>query len=350
MTEFVLHTGAAFSPPVQDKYRPPPGTITFMDEDVASVSTAGPALTIALDFHNPRAAGREQVVVVRLRDVKGYFPTDYPEYTDPDDNLAVSATVRMDARGSAEKVVVVIPYLTMPRDSGGITEAEIAVHEPSGPLAALNFYHLDLPDDFDRVPDLLTVVAHTMVALSRVSGRLTREHVKVIRELLQANFHLEGLGDQALRRILKIANSTEHSPATLAEAIRHIVPEENHARLVNLVYACGEAAGPMGAAEQRFVSELLERCGIHDFRRFGPAHLADAYKELELDPGTELAVVKKTYKQLVRDYHPDRVHNLAKGFRDFAHDKTQRLNDAYRRIRDVLERTTEVVVELDEEP
>ncbi len=351
MTAYELHTGATFRPPVVDKWQPPPGEVTWIDEDITSVSTAGPALTVSLDFRQPRARDREQIVVVRLRDVRGYFPTTYPEYTDPDENLAVSATVRVGANGLAENVVVVIPYITMPRDSGGITEIEIAVHEPgTGVVTALDFHQIDLPEDFDRTPDLLTVIVHTLVALAQADRPLDRDAVRVIRTLVKSNFRLDELGDAALRRILKVAAAAHHSPQTLSEVVLYVVPVEGRPRLVTLMYAAAEAEGrTMTPAQQRFAEELLRLCEIHDHRRHGPAHLIDAYRELDLEPGGTLDEVRKAWRQLVRDYHPDRVQHLAQGFRDFAHQKTAKLNVAYKRLRAVLDKAdTAVDVELDE--
>jgi len=345
----VLHTGAAFPPPVYDKWRPPPGEVTWVQEDITSVSTSGPALTVSVDFTNLRARNREQIVVVRLRDVKGYFPTTFPEYTDPDENLAVSATVLVPMTGHVQNLVLVIPYITMPRDSGGITEVEIAVHEPGGFLTALDFYQIELPEDFDRTPDLLTVVTHILVAMVQTAGKLAREEVRMIRTLLVSNFSLDELGDQALRRILKIAARAEHSPQTLAEAIKHTIQESHYVRLVNIIYACAEADGVLSKREQSFIEELLDLCGIHDHRRYGPERLAPFYEELELDPGSNLAAVREAYRQLIRDYHPDRVQNLAKGFQQFAHEKTTRLNEAYHQLRSYLERVhTEVSVEIED--
>ncbi|MBW1880626.1 MAG: TerB family tellurite resistance protein [Deltaproteobacteria bacterium] len=344
-----LHTGAAFSPPEYDKWRPPPGEITWVEEDITSVSTSGPALTISVDFMNLRARNREQVVVVRLKDVKGYFPTTFPEYTDPEANLAVSASVLVPMTGKVQQLVLVIPYITMPRDSGGITEVEVAVHEPDGFVTALDFYQIELPEDFDRTPDLLTVVTHILVAMVQTGGKLTRDEVRMIRNLLISNFSLDELGDQALRRILKIAARTAHSPETLAEAIKHTIQEQHFVRLVNIVYASAEADGVLSKREQRFIEELLDLCEIHDHKRYGPERLAPSYEELELSPGANLAEVRQAYKQLVRDYHPDRVHNLARGFQEFATEKTTRLNDAYHQLRAYLERThAEVSVEIDE--
>lgn len=347
MFKAVLHTGAAFDPPVVDKWRPPPGEVSWVDEDITSVSTSGPALTVSVDFTNPRARNREQVVVVRLRDVKGYFPTSYPDYTDPQENLAVSATVHVPASGTVSNLVMVIPYITMPRDSGGITEVEIAVHEPAGALAALEFHQIDLPEDFDRTPDMLSVIAHILVALARVHGPLTRKEVRIIRTLLVSNFDLDDLGDQSLRRILKVAAGAQHSPKTLSEVILHSVPEVNRGRLVNLVYACFE--GSLSERQQHFVEEMLDLAGIYDTWRFGPEHLREHFEELEVEPGAGIEAVKSAYKQLVRDYHPDRVEHLAKGFQKFALEKTTRLNLAYQELNKALAQgNAEVAVEIEE--
>lgn len=337
----VMHPGATQTPPHVDRYNPPRGELTWIDDDVVSVTTAGPALTITLDFRAPMARGREQIAVVRLRDVKGYFPTAEPSYGDPDENLCVSAIVSVPITGVAENVKLVVPYIVMPRDMGGITEVEVTVYDPAGGVNVLDYHQVELPEDLDRTPDLLTVVVHALAAVSSLRAPLGRDAVRAIRTLIVERFELDELGDQALRRILKVAARAEHSPQTLAEAVRHAMPEPRRDVLVDLLYDVLETQALLREVEQRFVTELLDATGVHDHRRYGPKHLLPFYEALELDAGADLDAVKAAYRKMVRDYHPDRVQHLAKGFVQFAHDKTKALNDAYGRLREALERKGE---------
>ena len=189
----------------------------------------------------PRAKGREQVIVLRVRDANDYLPTPHPDFNDPEDWLAVSAVVTIPLDGNAEDINIAIPYSALPEGIGGLLEVEVAIHDPAGLLTAIDFQGVAFPDDFDRSPDPLTVIAHTLVTLVRATDPLTRNEVREIREVLTEEFALDDMGDTSLRRILKRANKTEHSHETLSEVIRQFVPETYHETLVTVLYRIARA-------------------------------------------------------------------------------------------------------------
>lgn len=345
----VNHAGSDLPPPIVDRWHQPRGEVTWLDADTAAVCTSGPSLALSVDLYAPHAAGRTQVAVARVLDGDGYLPTSNPDWQDATGLLAASTTLVVPAGGAAERVPILLPYTAFPPGTGGAIQVEIALHEPTGQLTAVSRFPVELPPDVDRSPDLLTVTAHTLVALCRSpDGGLSRDEVRVIRTLLCENFQLDELGDLALMRILKTAAHVRHTPETLAEVLGLVLPTSAHERFVNLLYACARADGGVEVAEQGFIDELLRRLDIHDHQRFGPASLRPCFEELELEPGADAEAVKKAYKRLVRDYHPDRVQNLPRGFREYANRKVAALNDAYQRIRVALERKAVAVVEVDD--
>jgi DnaJ-domain-containing protein 1 len=51
------------------------------------------------------------------------------------------------------------------------------------------------------------------------------------------------------------------------------------------------------------------------------------YANLELAPGASFKEIKKSYKRLLKQYHPDKYHNDDRS--EYAQQITQRLNEAY---------------------
>ncbi len=345
-----LHAGTGFPLPVWDEHRPPHGEVTWVEGDERIVSTSGPSIQLFIDLYIPRCAGDEIFVAVRLRDTGGYIPAGDPEYKDDEDNLSVTAVLFLPADGRASRVEAILPYVVMPQGAGGLMECEIAVFDDEGELVALSYYPVELPDDVDRSPDLLTVMTHTLTALVRSEGALTRDAVRTIRTLLQDNFELDELGDAFLRRILKIANKTHHSYQTLAEVVDLVVPTAAHPRFVNLLYACARSHdGEVSRRKQRFIDGLLAECDIHDHHKLGSKGLIRHYEALEMEPGAEWDEVKKQYRRMIRDYHPDKVSGLAQGFQDYANKRTQAFNEAYGELEKALVKAAapEATVEID---
>ena len=336
-TRTALHAGTNFIPPHVDKWAPPRGEVTWVHAVTNAVSSSGPSVALTVDFRVPRAAGREQIVVLRVQDMGGYLPTGHDAFTDPEGNLAVSAVVTVPMGDAVQEMTVPIPYLAFPDNAGGLVEIEVTVHDPTGPISALGYYSVELPEDVDRSPDLLTVLAHTLVHLFRMKGALTREAVRPLRRMLVDNFELDALGDFALRRILKTANQVEHDVDTLAEVVSLVVEDAHRKRFVNVVYATLRNEGRITDPQQAFIDALLAKTSIHDHQKFGPQGLNVFWNELELPPGSDFKTAKDQWRSLVRDYHPDRVQHLAPGFIEFATEKVKRLNEAWARIKDAIE-------------
>ena len=64
------------------------------------------------------------------------------------------------------------------------------------------------------------------------------------------------------------------------------------------------------------------------------ATLNDAYKVLGVNKGTDMKTIKKAYKKLIRQYHPDIIASQGKGeaYMQEATAKTQEINQAYEMI------------------
>lgn len=313
---------------IWDPQRLPSGEVTWFETYTDAVSTSGPCLTVRLDMSIPKGAKTEHEAVLRLMVDGRYLWTERADYQDPQGLLAVSAHFRVNPHGLADGIVLVVPYAVFPEGTGGAVTLEVAVHGPLG-VAAAAWFDLELPEDLSRSPDPLTVIAHTLIALARQDGALSRETAAVLRAALRDHFQLDDLGDHALRRILKVANQTEHRVEGLGEALKACLPADQRAALVDLLYRVAAARGAPSEAARRFIENLLGTLGIHDHTRFGDVRLAPFYAALELAPGASLEQVKTAWRRLVRDYHPDKVQHLARGFQDYANEKVKSLNAAY---------------------
>ena len=66
--------------------------------------------------------------------------------------------------------------------------------------------------------------------------------------------------------------------------------------------------------------------------------LSRHYATLGCEPGDDLETVKRAYRRLSREYHPDAVagRGLGAEFTEFAKRKMQEINEAYRVIREAL--------------
>jgi DnaJ like chaperone protein len=66
-------------------------------------------------------------------------------------------------------------------------------------------------------------------------------------------------------------------------------------------------------------------------------NIEDAYKLLGVSPEDDMATIKKAYRKLIREYHPDIIKSQGKGeeYMKEATLKTQEINQAYEMIKKV---------------
>ena len=67
-------------------------------------------------------------------------------------------------------------------------------------------------------------------------------------------------------------------------------------------------------------------------RATAPDELRTDYGNLEVSPGASMEEVRKAYKRIIRQYHPDRYANDPKKLA-YATEITQKINQSYQRIK-----------------
>lgn len=333
IAEVALQPGSLFEPPQIERWRTLPGEIASLVTDPAAVSTSGPSLLVTLNLSIPGAAGEEIAVVVRPRRGR-YLSSRTNAWEDPLEHLAATAHLYLPEDEYAERVHLALPYAAFPERTGGTIDLEVTVHRGDGDVVAMSTYAIELPEDVSRSGDLLTVMAHALCAIAECDGDTPTD---LIQSLLVDRFGLDDLGAASTVEIVASAVGIGHTPETLAEALSWGLTPEEHPRLVDLAYAVAQRRGMISTSTRAYLDALFAACGVHDPHRVWDDPLGDAYAVLEVEPTDDLDLLEEAWKARLRDYHPDRVSHLAKGFVDFATDRSAQINAAYDLIRRTLD-------------
>ena len=113
--------------------------------------------------------------------------------------------------------------------------------------------------------------------------------------------------------------------------------------LISLLMNIAMADGRLDAAEEQLIRSIARTLGLteRDYEEsramFNPtANLDSAYATLGVLPSAENSEVKRAYRRLAKEYHPDVVANRGMGedFQKFAAEKMRAVNDAYDRVRE----------------
>jgi DnaJ like chaperone protein len=249
---------------------------------------------------------------------------------------------------------VFLPYAALPEDADGPVRLELWSLTPRGERLAHAQYDVTLPEHATWFTEnLLGGLVSAAVQMVLRHAPLERSEVSRIREVMKQAFELDDLGDYALRSTLKAAHGAPRDMRLLAAMLAQHLDADAHPMIIGFLYDIASVDGKIDPREEQFIEELCRALGIapavrDNARRRATGQSADEgpraapppsasldvhYQTLELGPGASWDEVRAAYRRLAREYHPDKVQNLAKGFRDYATQRMTQINAAYQALR-----------------
>ena len=187
---------------------------------------------------------------------------------------------------------------------------------------------------------LVTVIS-LAAKVAKADGQVTRAEVLAFDTFLRDNLRMSPEDRRMASRIFNEARDSDIPASQLARQARGILgPFPDRLRdLITLLLQIAHADGQLHPAEEKLVREIARDLGLSDrdyqecrtlFGVTGPS-AESAYEILGVPPGSTEAVVKKAYRGIAREYHPDVLQSkgLPADFMQFAKEKLQKVNEAY---------------------
>jgi len=195
-----------------------------------------------------------------------------------------------------------------------------------------------------------TATFSVMGCIAKADGRVTRDEIRAA-ETIMERMQL----DAAQRRAAMQLFNAGKQPDFDLHAVLLQFREECHRRrnlvrmFVEIQIATALADGHLHAGERRILYTIGEQLGfdratIEQLFRFagasasmdsGKSSLADAYEVLGVAPDASDAVVKKAYRRLMSQHHPDKLvsRGLPEEMIELATEKTREIRAAWELIR-----------------
>ena len=178
----------------------------------------------------------------------------------------------------------------------------------------------------------------------KADGKVMHSEMELVRNMLRQNFGdvASQQGDEILRRLFDEQKRVgeQQFKNTVADCCRQIAQNMDYSQrlqLLNFLVMISQADGHVDATEVAAMKECaqwmqMSADEVDSMLGLGKDDLESAYKVLGVSPSATDDELKRAYRKLALEHHPDKVAALGEDIRKAAEKKFQEINDAKERI------------------
>ncbi|MGD9020019.1 MAG: co-chaperone DjlA [Desulfuromonadales bacterium] len=177
--------------------------------------------------------------------------------------------------------------------------------------------------------------------MAKADGRVCQNEISVVRSFMHDKLQLDGPAQQFAISVFNEAKDNDTSFEDYARQFGQVFHHEPQLRMMfyEMLFTMALADDVLHPAEESILRAAPNLLGLHGdvfatVKRQFVSDLSHHYAVLGLDNNAELPEVKKAYRKLVSEYHPDKVvsKGLPEDFIKFAEEKFREINEAYEAI------------------
>ncbi len=188
------------------------------------------------------------------------------------------------------------------------------------------------------------LLVQILIHISKIDGIVSKEEISTIQNFFQYNLRYNQTKMSLVKNHIKDAiNSTQTLDALLQEFKDNFAYGERLI-LLELIFQIIHTKDPVPQDELKVARDIAAFLDItpYDLRTIEAKHTyqkqqyqtssrdaaAKHYATLGLEPGASKDEIKKAYRKLSMQYHPDKVRHLGEEFRKIAEEKMKEINAA----------------------
>ncbi|MBQ6085663.1 MAG: TerB family tellurite resistance protein [Bacteroidaceae bacterium] len=187
---------------------------------------------------------------------------------------------------------------------------------------------------------LMVLSAHIIHA----DGRIMHSEMEFVRRFLRTNFssQAESEGQEILLRLFEEkkqmgAERWNAQMRAICQQLRVVMPAEQRIQLIAFLCEIAKADGSIATEERNALQQICIQMGLEggtaeQMMGLGGSTLEEAYQVLGISPDATDDEVRRAYKKMALENHPDRVATLGDDIKAAAEKKFQKIGEAKDRI------------------
>jgi DnaJ like chaperone protein len=175
-----------------------------------------------------------------------------------------------------------------------------------------------------------------MVRMADVDGVVDESELQVIRSFFSTHMRYGPTQMHWIERLIKNSREKNVPLEELCFNFKSRFGIDEKRMLVQILYLVALADGKIRDSEQRLIDRIVSRIDFPSFEHdaikrtlLRESKDLDPYKVLGLSAGAGKDEIKRRYRELSKENHPDRVAHLGEEFREIAEKKMAEINRAY---------------------